>query len=146
MAFMSLFGKKEASPEVAVRIRNSKCGQVFADNFVKIFSKGDSHLQWLMANSRKRMLTMKILKEGVQLIQIDRSQGRSREYGWDYEVGREDWSFGASGYEDLPNKEYVTAFVQYLYDRVINECPDVEVSKKDNYIYVTLADSAKKGW
>ena len=146
MSLLSKIIKKEASPEIVARIRNSECGQACANTFCRIFSKGDSHVQWLMANSKKRMLTMKIMKDGVHLIQIDRTQGRSTDYGYDYEVGRESWSFGASGYEDLPNKEYVTAFVQYLYDRIENECPNVELSKKDNYIYVTLADNVKKGW
>lgn len=144
---MGLFGKKEASPEIVARIRNSECGQVCAKTFCKIFSVGDPHIQWLMANSGKRMLTMKIRKDGIELIQIDRSQGRPAEYGgYTYEVGREGWSFGGSGYQDLPNKEYLTAFVQYLYDQIKYECPKVNVSKENDYIYITLADNVKKAW
>lgn len=145
MGLLGLF-KKEASSEVVDRIRNSECGQRCADTFCRFFSAGDSHIQWLMENDKMRMLTMKILKDEVQLIYIDKSQGRPTEYGYDYTAGRENLRFGAWGYEDLPNKEYVTAFIQYLYDQIKNNCPVVEVSKKDNYIYVTLAGNVKKGW
>lgn len=131
---MGLFDKiikKEASPEVVARIHNSECAQECVKTFCKIFSEGDSHLNWLMANSKKRMLTMKIMNDGVYLIQIDRTQGRPTDYGgYDYSVGRESWSFGASGYSDLPSKEYLTAFVQYLYVQIKNKCPDVELSKR----------------
>lgn len=142
---MGLFGKKEASPEIVERIRNSECGQLFASNFCKFLSAGDEYFQWLMANSKYRGIEIEVLTNGVRLVRFDTSQGRPTEYGYDYDVSREGWSFGAEGYEDLPNKEYVRAFQQFLFEQITDRCPDVTV-KKDKKLYIRLKDNVKKGW
>ena len=137
MGLMELFSKKGASPEVAARIRNSECGQSFANTFCKFFVAGDAHFQWLMVDSKNRGFTVKVYKYGVELIWVPVPGHGERTEGW---------SFGASGYEDLPNREYVTAFVQYLYDGIKNGCPDVIIKKLDDSFYIKLADNVKKGW
>ena len=51
MGLMELFSKKGASPEVAARIRNSECGQSFANTFCKFFVAGDAHGLWWTAKT-----------------------------------------------------------------------------------------------
>lgn len=138
MSLLSKIIKKEASPEIVARIRNSECGQACANAFCKFFVAGDTHFQWLMVDSKNRGFSIIVNKYGVKLIWVP-VPGHGEQ--------TEGLGFGASGYEDLPNKEYVAAFVQYLYDRITNACPDVIVKKiDDDALYIKLADNVKKGW
>ncbi len=146
MGLFGFFGKNEVSPEMVTRIRNSECGQLFAVNFCKFLSVGDPYYQWLMENSKYRGIKIEVLKNGVRLVRFDTSQGQPTEYGYDYDVSREGWSFGAEGYEDLPNKEYVQAFQQFLLEQITSKCPNVTVKNGDKALYIKLADSVKKGW
>lgn len=138
MGLLSKIIKKEASPEVAARIRNSECGQACANAFCKFFVAGDAHFQWLMADSKNRGFSIIVNKYGVKLIWVPVPGHGERTEGL---------GFGASGYEDLPNKEYVVAFVQYLYDQITDACPGVIIKKiDDDALYIKLADNVKKGW
>ncbi len=140
--FDSLFGGTgETREEIAQRIRNSECGQLFAEIFCRFFSQGSEMVQWLMVNSRKRMYRMETFTNGVQLTKVEVSQQRLDETGT-YDVDTEGWSFGASGYEDLPNSKYVKEFTAFLLDSISQNCPAVAVSGT----YIKLNESIKKGW
>jgi len=146
MGLFGIFSENEVSPETVAHIRNSECGQLFANNFCKFLSVGDPYYQWLMGNSKYRGIKIEVFKNGVRLVRFDISQGRPTEYGYDYDVSREGWNFGSVGYEDLPNKEYVQAFSQFLSEQITSKCPNVTVTRNKTTLHIKLADSAKKGW
>lgn len=134
-------GSSESREEIAQKIQNSECGQRFAEHFCTLFSPGGEQLQWLMANSKDRMYRMEVFKNGVSLTQVEINQRRFKATGT-YDVDREGWSFGASGYADLPNSQYVNAFRSFLISTMQENCPSIKFS--DNNIF--LNEAIKKGW
>lgn len=140
--FGSLFGSSESYEEIEGKIYNSECGDLFATHFCKYFNAGDVHFQWLISNSKERMFKMEFYKEGVVLKQIEVSRRRLKETGT-YDVGSEMWGFGASGYADLPNSQYVSVFRKFLLEQIEENCPDITV---DNNDYIKIKETAKKGW
>lgn len=87
---------------------------------------------------------LEVFREGVKLTQTEMSRRRLKETGT-YDVDAKGWSFGASGYEDLPNSEYVCIFKEYLLETLRQNCPSIEIISGDN-TYLKLAANAKKGW
>lgn len=139
----SLFGgSSESREEIAQRIQNSECGRLFAAHFCACFNPGGEQLQWLMANSKERMYKIDVFKNGVSLTQIEVNQRRLKATG-SYEVDSEGWSFGASGYEDLPNSQYVSAFRSFLLSTMQENCSAITFTDND---YIKLNEAVKKGW
>lgn len=135
-------GSSESREEVAQRIRNSECGQLFAEHFCAFFSPGGEQLQWLMANSKERMYKIDVFKNGVSLTQIEVNQRRLKATGT-YDVDSEGWSFGASGYADLPNSQYVSEFRSFLLSAIKENCPAITFTDSN---YIKLNEAIKKGW
>ncbi len=139
----SLFGgSSESREEIARRIQNSECGQLFATYFCACFNPGGNQLQWLMANSKERMYKIDVFKNGVSLTQIEVNQRRLKATGT-YEVDSEGWGFGTAGYEDLPNSQYVSAFRSFLLSAMQENCPAITFADND---YIKLNEAVKKGW
>lgn len=135
-------GNSESYEEIAQKIQNSECGQLFAECFCSFFNPGGAQLQWLMANSKERMYKIDIFKNGVSLTQIEVNQRRYKATGT-YDVDSEGWSFGASGYADLPNSHYVSAFREFLLSEIKANCPAIKFTDNN---YIMLNESIKKGW
>ena len=140
--FDSLFGGGEPQAEVEEKIKSSECGQLFANAFRQFFSPGGEQYQWLMANSKERMYRLEVFRNGVKLTQVEVNQFRYRKTGT-YDVDSQAWSFGASGYADLPNGQYVNVFRSFLFQEIQANCPAIMIT--DN-TYIKLNESAKKGW
>lgn len=138
---MGLFGNKESYAEIESRIRNSEAAHLFANAFCNMLSQGDEHYGWLMANSKERMYKLEVFKNGVQLTSVEVNRNRLKATGT-YDVDCEGWGFGASGYEDLPNSNYVYAFRSYLIEQIKANCPNITFTDD----YIKLAETAKKGW
>lgn len=94
---MGLFGPKESMEEITNRVRSSECGRLFANAISTFFTEDDTHYHWLMANSKDRMYTLEVFKNGVRLGRVEVSRTRLKETGT-YDVDAESWGFGASGY------------------------------------------------
>lgn len=142
---MGLFGlgaPKESDEEISARIRGSEAGQTFTRYFCNMFRNGSEIYQWLMANSKERMCELNCFKEGVQLKRIEVNQVRLKQTGT-YDVDTQGWSFGASGYQDLPNSKYVREFETYLLSEIKTYCPDIKFVA---YNKIMLNESVKKGW
>lgn len=137
-------GSSESREEIAQRIQNSECGQLFASHLCAMFNPGSSQLQWLMANSKERMYKLDVFKNGVSLTQIEVNQRRLKETGT-YDVDSEGWGFGASGYEDLPNSQYVSEFRSFLLSAMRENCPSITIIFNGGD-YIKLNEAAKKGW
>lgn len=139
---MGLFGPKESMEEITARVRNSECGQLFANAIAGFFTEGDAHYQWLMANSKERMYTLEVFKNGVRLKRVEVSRIRLKETGT-YDVDSEVWGFGASGYSDLPNSRYVDALRNFIFESIKRSCPYIQIVDNE---YIKLNPSAMKGW
>lgn len=139
---MGLFGNKESAAEVDARIRNSEAGQLFANAFCDMFSQGGDFHSWLMGNTRERMVKLEVYRNGVSLKKVEVNQYRLRQTG-SYDVDEQGWGFGASGYADLPNSSYVSAFNSYLREQITSRCPNITITSDG---YIKLSEAAKKGW
>lgn len=140
--FKSREEREQEAAEIEARIQNSECSQLFASAFCNFLNEGDEHFQWLMANSKERMYEIAVFKDGVQLKRIEVNQRRLKETG-SYDVDSEGWGFGASGFEDLPNGKFVSAFQSYLFNAIKRNCPHIKFVE---YNKIMLADNVKKGW
>ena len=138
----NLFNRSsESREEIEQRIQNSECGQLCAEVFCSFFNPGGEQLQWLMANSRERLYNIKVFNDGVSLTQVEVNRRRLKETGT-YDVDTEAWGFGTSGYADLPNSQYVSAFKSFLLSAIQKNCPSVVVVNDA----IKLNESTKKGW
>lgn len=139
---MGLFGPKESMEEITNRVRSSECGRLFANAISTFFTEDDTHYHWLMANSKDRMYTLEVFKNGVRLGRVEVSRTRLKETGT-YDVDAESWGFGASEYSDLPNSRYVDALRDFIFESIKNNCPNVQIV--DNK-YIKLNPNVMKGW
>ncbi len=121
---------------------NSEVAALFAKDICAKFNPGGEEYQWLMTNSKERMVELDFAKEGVLFKKIEVNQRRLKETGT-YEVEKLILGFGVSGYQDLPNGKYVSSFRSYILNRIRTDCPNVTV---DTQNYVKLKETAKKGW
>ena len=135
-------GSRESREEIEQRVQNSECGQLFAKYFCAFFNPGGEQLQWLMANSKERMYEIEVSKKGVSLKQIEVNRRRLKSTGT-YDVDTEGWGFGASGYADLPNSRYVSAFRDFLFSTIKENCPAVKFIDNE---CIMLNETVKKGW
>ncbi len=140
MGFLDFLGPQESPAEIDSRIRSSEAGKLFAQEFIAMLNPGDDHYQWLMAGNH-RMYELKTFQNGVQLIKVEVTQERLKATG-SYHVDEEGWGFGASGYQDLPNRKYVDVFQRFLLEQISENCPNVIVDEN----YIKLRPTAKKGW
>lgn len=141
MGLFGFGGTKESAEEIDARIRNSEAAHTFAMGFSKMLNEGDEHYQWLLANSKERMLKMEVFKNGIGITYVEVNRIRLKETGT-YDVDKEAYTFGAAGYQDLPNSKYVYAFRRFLIDEITKNCPNVTFSDD----YIKLKETAKKGW
>lgn len=139
--FDSLFGSGESREDIEKKIYNSEASAVFSQYFCAEFNPGGDYYQWLIANSKERMYKIQFLKEGVHLTLIEVNRLRLKQTGT-YDVDTTGIGFGASGYADLPNGQYVSAFRSFLISEIENNCPVTFVDGQ----YIKLNESAKKGW
>ena len=140
--FMSKEERVRETAEINARVYSSECTQMFARVICSFLNDGNEHYQWLMGNSKERMYEIKVFTDGVVMKRIEVNQHRLRQTGT-YDVDSEGWSFGASGFEDLPNAKYLEAFRSDLYDAIKLNCPNVRFVE---YGTVMLAENVKKGW
>ena len=139
--FDSLFGSGESREDIEKKIYNCEASAVFSLYFCAEFNPGGDYYQWLIANSKERMYKIQFLKEGVHLTLIEVNRLRLKQTGT-YDVDTTGIGFGASGYADLPNGQYVSAFRSFLISEIENNCPVTFVDGQ----YIKLNESAKKGW
>ena len=139
---MGLFGNRESEEDVALRIRNSEAAKLFSRAICSFFTEDDEHFHWLMGNSSERMYQLQVFQNGVSLKQVEVNQWRLKQTGT-YDVDSEGWSFGASGFEDLPNSTYIRVFKRFLLDQIKENCPNVIIAEYD---YIKLAQGVMKGW
>lgn len=123
-------------------VANSEVAALFAENICAMFNPGGEEYQWLMANSKERMVQLDFTKMGVLFTKIEVNQRRLKETNT-YDVEKSGLGFGASGYQDLPNGKYVSAFRSFILNQIRTNCPNVTV---DTQNYVKLKETAKKGW
>ena len=139
---MGLFGNKEPFGEVVARVENSDCAKLFSNVFCSFFNEGGDFLDWMMAKSKERMCKLVISKSGVLIKRTEVSRIRYKQTGT-YDVDTNGWGFGPSGYQDLPNSDYVTAFKEFLTREIKENCPYI---KFVDYETIMIADNAKKSW
>lgn len=137
----SLFGGGESGEEVEKKIYNSEASAFFSQYFCAAFNSGGAYFQWLIANSKERMIKIQFFKEGVHLTLLEVNILRKKQTGT-YDVDTAGVVFGESGYADLPNGQYVSAFRSFLISEIENNCPVTFVDGQ----YIKLNESAKKGW
>lgn len=125
-----------------VFMAKSEFAAKFAEYVCEMFNAGGEHFQWMMANSKERMFKLEFTKQGVLFKKIEVSRSRLKETGT-YDVASSGIGFGATGYQDLPNGKYVSAFRRYILEEVKKNCPYVTVDTND---YVKLSEDAKKSW
>ncbi len=142
MGFISgLFGSGESREDIEQKIYSSEAGAVFSQYFCDAFNPGGDYYQWLIANSKERMYKIEFFKEGVQLTLVEVNRHRLKETGT-YNVDTTGVGFGASGYADLPNGQYVNVFRSFLISEIENNCPVTFVDGQ----YIKLNENVKKGW
>ncbi len=138
-----LFGSSEPAENVWEIIENSECGQLFASHFIEALNPGGDDYQWLMQNSKERMIKPDFFKEGVRLTYVEVNPRRNRETGT-YDVDVRAIGFGASGFADLPKSSYVHTFRSFILKSIEKNCPNIELISDGAYL--KLKASALKGW
>lgn len=123
-------------------MKKSEVAALFAANMRVMFNAGGEEFQWLMENANERMVKLEFTKQGILLRKVEVNRHRLKETGT-YDVETTGLGFGASGYQDLPNGSFVSAFRSYIFDDMKINCPYITVDADG---YVKLADNAKKKW
>ena len=139
--FKSKEEKAREAAEIAERVRNSECTRMYINALCTFFNEGDEHYQWLLSNSKEHAYKLIVSKDGVLLQQMDFNHRRYKETGT-YTVSNERYGFGASGFEDLPNSNYVYEFRKCLFEAITNKCHNVKFAED----LILLSENAKKGW
>lgn len=141
---MGFFGSGESADQIKEKIRNSEAGMVFANALCNMFSPGGNGYQWLMQNSKERFVRFDASKSGVTLVYVEVNRQRLKQTGT-YDVDKEGFGFGASGYQDLPNSKYVSVFKDFIVEQIKARCTDINCFYSDGVV-IKLEESAKKGW
>ena len=139
---MGLFSKTptESMEEIQNRVNNSEAAQAFLNEFVNCLQMNAEWCRFLRGNSRQRSIFLKVEKRGVMVEFLDFSRRN------DYTVDSQGYSFGASGFADLPNYSYVSALRNYITSGLQANCPHLEVRVSDSSIVIKIKETAKKGW
>ena len=123
-------------------IAQSEFAALFAQNVCQAFNPGGEHYQWMIANAKERMVKLDFTKQLVAFKKIEVNRHRLKENGT-YDVETSAIGFGASGYQDLPNSGYVSAFRSYIEAAIRENCPSVTI---DSDGYIKVAPNAMKSW
>lgn len=141
---MGLFRRKpkESYQEIYTRIKSSEAGEVFLKHFINELSPGEEWYSYLIADAAKRNVFLSFEKKGVIVEFLN-----FRLRGSTYTEKSSEIGFGASGYADLPNSDYVMAFYNFIKDSLALECPHLTVKSGNGWqIVIGINESAKKGW
>lgn len=123
-------------------IAQSEVASLFATTICSAFNAGGEYFQWMIANSKERMVKLEFTKQGILIQRVEVNRNRLKETGT-YNVDSSGIGFGASGYQDLPNGKAVSAFRNYILEEINQNCPYATASTDG---YVKLDESAKKSW
>lgn len=136
-----LSGQGEQKPVQEIKMEESEVALLFAEDICTKFSQGGEFFQWMMINSKERMVKLDFSTKGVLFTKIEVNRQRVKDSGT-YDVEKTGLGFGATGYQDLESR-YVYAFRRFIVSEIKKNCPAVSVDEND---YVKLLEIAKKSW
>ncbi len=139
---MGLFNRqpKESFEEIQNRVNNSEASAAFLDEFIHYLNIGSDWCSFLLGNSKQRSVFIKVEKRGIIVEFLDFSNRNN------YTVDKKIYGFGASGFTDLPNLNYVIALEKYLVAELEKSCPHLEVRHPNSSIVIKFKENAKTSW
>ncbi|MBR3801985.1 MAG: hypothetical protein IKK37_00885 [Clostridia bacterium] len=139
---MGLFSRqpKESFEEIQNRINNSEASEAFLNEFINHLNIGSDWCNFLLGNSKKRSVFLKVEKRGIVVEFLDFSNRNN------YTVDKQSYGFGVSGFADLPNLNYVIALKEYLVYGLEKNCPYLEVRLSNPDIIIKIKETAKASW
>jgi len=139
---MGLFNRqpKESFEEIQNRVNNSEASKAFLNEFINHLNIGSDWCNFLLGNSKKRSVFLKVEKRGIVVEFLDFSNRNN------YTVDKKVYGFGASGFTDLPNFNYVIALEKYLVAELEKSCPHLEVRLSDSSIVIKFKENTKTSW
>ena len=137
--YLSENGQQTQTPEI--KMEESKVAVLFAEVICTKFSQGGEFFQWMIMNSKERMVKLDFSTKGVLFTKIEVNRQRVKDTGT-YDVEKTGLGFGASGYQDLQSR-HVYDFQRFIISEIKEKCPNVSVDENN---YVKLLEIAKKSW
>lgn len=139
-----LASKTETKAEIESRINTSETAEVFKSFFLENFLIGSDWGNYLLKDTQYHSIHLEFDKRGV-FVELLNSHPRYYKTNSTYVYNKEGIGFSASGYADLPNSSYVSAFKSYIFKALQENCGYLNV-QDNGPIVVKYKESAKTGW